>query len=247
MLNAIVLRNAEEVERLIGDGVDVNALLPASIKLSGLFVAVHCGFMEGTRLLLEAKADVNKAEGKGWTPLHVASLKGRAEFVRVLIEHGADVDRKDVLSGAVPLNFAARVGDFRSLEFLLLAKAQVDVGDLRNDTPLCVAIQFSFPACAELLLDAGSKMRNVREGIEIPDWMTTIVTKRKNVTQSTFAFIAALRKRFTVERAGMEHMGNRVPRDLVTLLVTSVWRTRLNPRWMSEAATATTHPRQSPG
>ena len=46
---------------------------------------------EGIEHLLEAGADVNKAEGDGWTPLMMASELGDADAAKILLEAGADV------------------------------------------------------------------------------------------------------------------------------------------------------------
>ena len=41
-------------------------------------------------MLLEYGADVHSQNDDGYTALHVASLWGQAEGVRVLLDHGAD-------------------------------------------------------------------------------------------------------------------------------------------------------------
>jgi ankyrin repeat protein len=38
------------------------------------------------KLLLEAGADVNKADKDGWTPLYIAAYYGRVEIVRLLLD-----------------------------------------------------------------------------------------------------------------------------------------------------------------
>lgn len=50
---------------------------------TSLFLAAHEGFLECARELLDAKADVNKANYSTYTPLHVASSQGHVECVRV--------------------------------------------------------------------------------------------------------------------------------------------------------------------
>ena len=82
--------------------------------------------------------------------------------------------------------------------------------------------------CAERLLDAGAKVSNVRADVKVPDWITTIIIKRENVVKSMWAFLRVMRKRFNVQG---QHIGNRIPRDLVKLISTYLWSTRFDPRW----------------
>ena len=111
---------------------------------------------------------------------------------------------------------------------LIRASAEVDGLDEEGHTPLSFAIATNKPDCAELLLDAGSKMANVGEGISIPDWTNDIITKRRNVKHSLVTFMGVLKRRLVVPNA----YGNRVPRDMVTLLSNHVWATRFNHRWI---------------
>jgi hypothetical protein len=84
----------------------------------------------------------------------------------------------------------------------------------------------------ERLLDAGAKISNVHKGVEVPDWVEAIVAKRRNVVASLRVFIGVMRKRYNVEG---QHIGNRLPRDLVVLISKHLWSTRLDERWSTEA------------
>jgi cytohesin len=59
------------------------------------------------RALIEAGADVNKAEDGGVTPLYMAAEQGHEAIVRAVIEAGADVN-KAMDDGATPLCIAAQ-------------------------------------------------------------------------------------------------------------------------------------------
>ena len=56
-------------------------------------------------LLIEAGADINKADDDGVTPLYIAVEKGHRTVVRTLIEKGADIK-----IGSTPLYIAKQMG-----------------------------------------------------------------------------------------------------------------------------------------
>lgn len=117
------------------------------------------------------------------------------------------------------------------MQELIRAGAKVDVRSKDGYTPLAWAISNNGRDCAELLLDSGAKMSNVLEKVKIPSWVTEIVTKRQNVKRGLWAFIGVLRKRFLLGDAGLEHIGGRLPRDVINMLSRWVWATRFDPRW----------------
>ena len=61
-------------------------------------------------LLLKAGADLNARDDAGFTPLQDAALAGKVDAVRMLLEHGADINAGDRDSGATALYMAATMG-----------------------------------------------------------------------------------------------------------------------------------------
>src|SRR5262249_49250030 len=57
---------------------------------NGLHCVVRWGDFAAAKTLIDAGIDVNKAGDLGYTPLHVACMKGNAEIVKLLIDRGAD-------------------------------------------------------------------------------------------------------------------------------------------------------------
>src|SRR3990167_7958866 len=114
---------------------------------------------------------------------------------------------------------------------LIQAGAELETHDKDGDTPLACAIMYNERDVAELLLDKGAKMSNVHEGVQIPNWMNAIATKRQNVKRALWTFIGVLRKRFTVSGGGTEYTRGRLPRDVVGLLGEYIWRMRFDKRW----------------
>jgi ankyrin repeat protein len=110
----------EMVQILLEYGVDVNTQNDAGC--TPLDFASRNGHRNDSRvvqLLIEHGADPNtRASRSGFAPLHRASENGRIEVVRVLIEHGANVEVQDKY-GRTPLNVASGSQREEILELLL--------------------------------------------------------------------------------------------------------------------------------
>jgi hypothetical protein len=71
-----------------------------------LLSAAEHGLFAMTKLLWKKGADVNKAEAhEGRTPLMVATSKGHAEMVKLLLEMGSLVDAVDIVCSVSTLPF----------------------------------------------------------------------------------------------------------------------------------------------
>lgn len=121
------------VKQLIAGGVDVNG-----VDVGGwtpMFWAAREGFLECQKLLGEAKADVDKSNDWGTTPLHTAAYWGRGLCVKVGVGVCCGREKKKKVSflvqllidwkanvhantrvGDVPLHFAAEKGEFVCME-----------------------------------------------------------------------------------------------------------------------------------
>jgi ankyrin repeat protein len=69
---------------------------------------------------------VNETRKDGWTALMIASTKGEEELVRVLVENGAEVNKRKTGDGCTALMFAAAKGHTEIVRFLLLHHADVN-------------------------------------------------------------------------------------------------------------------------
>ena len=87
-----------------------------------LRAAAKAGDVHTVRALIgKGKADTNKTDHRGQTPLLLAALKGHELVVAALIEGGAQVDKENSVSGFTPLMNAAFFGRAVVLRWLLAA------------------------------------------------------------------------------------------------------------------------------
>ena len=69
--------------------------------------------------LLRKGCNINYEDGGGTTPLSGASVGGHEEMVSFLVSKGADVNRRDRLTGQTPLMAAAEMGQLGAAKVLL--------------------------------------------------------------------------------------------------------------------------------
>lgn len=88
-LQAIFALLRETADFANTDFSDVNA--SSSDGDNALHYVVRRDDLGAARALIDAGIDINKAGDLGYTPLHVACMKGNAEMVQLLVARGADM------------------------------------------------------------------------------------------------------------------------------------------------------------
>ena len=76
---------------------------------------------------------------KGLTALHLGVQTGNFEFVKILIDAGAEIDSMDGKSGKTPLYFAAELNRDHVVRLLLENGANVNIPNYSGNTPMSVA------------------------------------------------------------------------------------------------------------
>ena len=89
------------------------------------------------------------------TPLHIASLTGHLDVVRLLVQDGADKD-KESNDGETPLFIATAEGHLEIVRLLLQEGADKDKGDNSGETPLFMASIQGHLEIVRLLIQEGA-------------------------------------------------------------------------------------------
>ncbi|EKX53557.1 hypothetical protein GUITHDRAFT_39394, partial [Guillardia theta CCMP2712] len=91
---AIEGKSLECVKEIFGRGADVNSRQGKS-EVTPLLLALSLREESIASYLLERNADVFRSDADGTLPLHMAAAACHVDCVKVLIEHGANVDQRD--------------------------------------------------------------------------------------------------------------------------------------------------------
>lgn len=195
----------ESVHNHILNGCDVDLLdydditpLLYSVRMSRDNVAV-------AKMLIDAKADVNRKAYDGWTSLHSATLWESTKCMKLLIQSKANpsVQCND---GRTPLHVAI----FECTECTqILIDAGCDYSICNQDkrTPLYYAINYCRIESATLLLDAGAKLDYDKP---YPAWLSDLLAKRKSVKHALITFFALAKKTKAIHKDLVREIGRMI-------------------------------------
>lgn len=138
--------------------------------------------VEKVTQLIKRGANVNEPDEDGIVPLtHAINTVGQEAVVRLLIEHGADVNAKHPL-GQTPI-VAAVVSDDRTiLELLFKHGIDIQTADQYGDTPLHKASAYGELSAVSFLLENGADVNVKNSRGETP-----LMRARNEKTRRMFA------------------------------------------------------------
>lgn len=131
----------------------VNPNLPDERGRFALHVALREESGKAVNALLAYPAlDVNQRNANGETPLMMAALKGKLDWVKQLVERGARINQ----DGWTPLHYACSGPDDGVAAWLLSQGADINARSPNGSTPLMMASRYGGITTAEILLKAGA-------------------------------------------------------------------------------------------
>ena len=111
----------EEISEYIKIGINVNIRLAKTLA-TPLMLAVQNNSLEVIKILLEANADINAQDARGYTALILASGKRDEEILSLLLDHEPDVNIIDE-RGYKAVNYAAGNPNLKGTEGFKRLKA----------------------------------------------------------------------------------------------------------------------------
>jgi uncharacterized protein len=147
LAEAVLFRNRTAVENFLALGVDPNE--PEADGTTPLMRAVQLQMPDIAKLLVDASADVKKANYYGVTPLYVAARAGDSDATRMLLAAGADSNVALPASGETVLMTAAKAGNAEVVRTLLTGGIEgvslTELGDARAAARAAEAAGYAAP------------------------------------------------------------------------------------------------------
>uniref|UniRef100_A0A4W4E206 ZU5 domain-containing protein n=1 Tax=Electrophorus electricus TaxID=8005 RepID=A0A4W4E206_ELEEL len=127
-----------------------------AIAATGFLRATRSGNVEKVLDHIKNGIDINTANQKGNTALHIAALAGQDKVVAELVNCGANVNAQSQ-KGFSPLYMAAQENHLEVVKFLLENGANQSLPTEDGFTPLAVALQQGHENVVALLINYGTK------------------------------------------------------------------------------------------
>jgi len=149
---------------------------------SGSWTAIHFAAEHGTpatvRVLLTARADIDRRDYSGKSPLEIAIEFGEPEVIRTLVEANAEINVKDRISA---LFWAVNFGNQDAVKLLLENHADVHAKTPDGVSPLVQAVCFGNAIMVAELLKFDANVHEQFRGEGICEWAETNEVDRENV------------------------------------------------------------------
>jgi ankyrin repeat protein len=163
LLDAVRAEDLSAVKALVEAGVNLNEYGEYDTPLA---TAAQKGYDSIVDYLLQAGAEVDKANRVGNTPLLIAINENHPSIVNKLIKAGAKVNAGVTPQGYTPLIAAAMGGNDAIVKLLLDNGAEVDAKNVGRNTPLMWATRNGYWSVAKDLLKAGADVNaENKEGV----------------------------------------------------------------------------------
>lgn len=154
-MRLIELDAGREVAKLLKDGQDPNAIGPNG------HAALHWALMHQSAavvavLLADPRTDIELLNANNESPLMLAALRGRLNWVQAIVARGAQIDPEPGANRWRALHYAASGESSEAVAWLLSQGATVDALSPNGSTALMMAWGYGPVDAAKLLMQRGA-------------------------------------------------------------------------------------------
>ena len=142
--------NVEAAKILISHGAKIDVRDTVNND-TALLYGIRDGKSSVAELLLEAGADPNLTDRRGFAPVHIAVARNDTKIVQRLLDYGATINIRTRSDGKTPLIIAAAAGFEEMVEMLLSRGADPSIVDSGGKSPLERAVECHRAGVAEIL------------------------------------------------------------------------------------------------
>lgn len=129
------------------------------VDSTALMLAADKGHVEVVERLLSADADVNLFSYYGETALIYSAYGDKPKIVKLLLDHGADVNAKNSELNT-PLLAAASWGKTENFKILIVTpNLEIDAQNIKGETALMFAVENGNPVMVQDLLGRGASIK----------------------------------------------------------------------------------------
>ena len=155
IFEASCIGNHDEVAKILENDPEILNSFSAD-GFTALGLASFFGHLHLVKLLLDKGANPNIASNNQFkvAPIHSACAISNLEITELLIQHGADVNAKQ-MQGVTPLHSAVHNGQTKLSKLLIDNGAEINAKTDNGETPLFMAKEKNFQETAELLINHG--------------------------------------------------------------------------------------------
>jgi ankyrin repeat protein len=157
--NLIVAASSDKLDvfqHLLQQGASINAT--TGDGATSLMDAADHGSVDIAKYVLTIPHVNTEAKNNiGWTAVMFAARRSNIDMMKLLLDHGCDIDARDV-NGTTPLMTAIRAKQHDMVAYLISRGAGLDVKDNWENTALMIAADAGEPASVRDLIAAGANV-----------------------------------------------------------------------------------------